>query len=177
MGLPGQALQLEIEGYTNDRDRSVLVGYRAGNGLIVTTPVINGAPMSLRLGTPLNVRLFATQMNCACAFHTEVVHIARAPYAHLHLAQPKALALGEVRSSVRARVNLIASMHFGTDLKEKKSARVRDISLGGASVLAKDAAVMRDEPVRLVAMLQISGVNDNDKISLQAYVLSHVYFQ
>ena len=204
--LPGQALQLEIEGYTNDRDRSVLVGYRAGNGLIVTTPVINGAPMSLRLGTPLNVRLFATQMNCACAFHTEVVHIARAPYAHLHLAQPKALALGEVRSSVRARVNLIASMHFGTDLKEKKSARVRDISLGGASVLAKDAAVMRDEPVRLVAMLQISGVerlvnldgivrsvqpeesgirlviqfsglNDNDKISLQAYVLSHVYFQ
>ena len=58
--LPGQALQLEIEGYTNDRDRSVLVGYRAGNGLIVTTPVINGAPMSLRLGTPLNVRLFVS---------------------------------------------------------------------------------------------------------------------
>ena len=148
--LPGQALQLEIEGYTNDRDRSVLVGYRAGQGLIVTTPLVNGTPMSLKLGTPLNVRLFATQMNCACAFHTEVVHIARAPYPHMHLAQPTSLVLGEVRASVRARVNLIASLHYGQDLQQKTSARIRDLSLGGARVLP------RSEPA-LLAVVPVAG--------------------
>ncbi len=204
--LPGQALQLEIEGYTNDRDRSVLVGYRAGQGLIVTTPLVNGTPMSLKLGTPLNVRLFATQMNCACAFHTEVVHIARAPYPHMHLAQPTSLVLGEVRASVRARVNLIASLHYGQDLQQKTSARIRDLSLGGARVLARNLTLQPEEKVTLAAQLQISGVErlvnlegivrsihfegtetqlgvqflelqDNDKVSLQAYVLSHIYYQ
>jgi len=204
--LPGQALQLEIEGYTNDRDRSVLVGYRSGYGLIVTTPMSNGTPMSLKLGTPLNVRLFATQMNCACAFHSEIVHISRAPYPHLHLAQPTRLELGEVRSSVRANVKLIASVHFGQDLLQQTSAIISDLSLGGARLSGRNLPVMAEEKISVSAQLMISGVervvtlngivrsvhtegqntrvgvqfldiSDTDKISLQAYVLSHIYYQ
>ena len=205
--LPGQPLQLEFDGYTADRDRSVLIGYRAGQGIIVTTPLVNGSPMVLKLGATLAVRLFATQMNCACAFRTEVTHISRAPYAHLHLAMPSELVLGEVRSSVRAKVNLISSVYYGDEHKQKSSAMIRDLSLGGARLAAKMLPVMAGDEIRLTAQISVSGIerivnldgivrsiqpaegdgnhigvqfsamSDSDRITLHAYVLSNIHRQ
>lgn len=204
--LPGQVLQLDFDGYTSDRDKALLIGYRAGQGIIVSTPVVNGSPMVLKLGAGLAVRLFATQMNCACAFRTEVVHISRAPYPHLHLAMPEALVLGEVRSSVRARVSLITSVHYGSGFQQKSSAMVRDLSLGGARLQAKMLPVVAGEEIKLTAQVAVSGIerivtldgivrsvtqeeggiglgvqfvgmSDSDRITLHAYVLSNIYKQ
>lgn len=204
--LPGQPLQLDFEGYTSDRDRSSLIGYRPGQGIIVTTPLVNGTPMVLKLGTPLAVRLFATQMNCACAFRTAITHISRAPYPHLHLAMPTELVLGEVRSSVRAKVALICSVYYGDGLQQKSSAKIRDLSLGGARLQAKTLPVTAGDEVRLTAQLSVSGIerivtlegvvrsvtndndgtqvglqfnsiNDSDRITLHAFVLSNIYRQ
>ena len=203
---PGQPLQLDFEGYTSDRDRAMLIGYRPGQGIIVSTPVVNGTPMVLKLGTPLAVRLFATQMNCACAFRTEIIHISRAPYPHLHLAMPGELVLGEVRSSVRAKVSLITSVYFGDELQQKSSALIQDLSLGGARLVAKSLPVVPGEEVRLTAQLSVSGIerivtlegivrsvspekeglqiglqfnsmSDSDRITLHAFVLSNIYRQ
>lgn len=205
--LPGQPLQLEFEGYTSDRDKSVLIGYRAGQGIIVTTPLVNGTPMVLKLGTPLAVRLFAPQMNCACAFRTEVTHISRAPYPHLHLSMPRELVLGEVRSSVRAKVALISSVYFGQDKTKKASAMIRDLSLGGARLSAKMLPVSTGDQIRITAQISVSGIerivtleaivrsvqpsegdgvqigvqfsemSDSDRITMHAYVLSNIYRQ
>lgn len=204
--LPGQPLQLDFEGYTSDRDRSSLIGYRPGQGIIVTTPLVNGTPMVLKLGTPLAVRLFATQMNCACAFRTTITHISRAPYPHLHLAMPSELVLGEVRSSVRAKVALICSVYYGDGLQQKSSAKIRDLSLGGARLQAKTLPVTAGDEVRLTAQLSVSGIerivtlegvvrsvtndndgtqvglqfnsiSDSDRITLHAFVLSNIYRQ
>ncbi|MDK2779010.1 MAG: flagellar brake protein [Pseudomonadota bacterium] len=204
--LPGQPLQLDFEGYTSDRDRSSLIGYRPGQGIIVTTPLVNGTPMVLKLGTPLAVRLFATQMNCACAFRTTITHISRAPYPHLHLAMPGELVLGEVRSSVRAKVALICSVYYGDGLQQKSSAKIRDLSLGGARLQAKTLPVTAGDEVRLTAQLSVSGIerivtlegvvrsvtndndgtqvglqfnsiSDSDRITLHAFVLSNIYRQ
>ncbi len=204
--LPGQPLQLDFEGYTSDRDRSSLIGYRPGQGIIVSTPLVNGTPMVLKLGTPLAVRLFATQMNCACAFRTEITHISRAPYPHLHLAMPSELVLGEVRSSVRAKVSLICSVYYGDELQQKSSAKICDLSLGGARLQARILPVTAGDEVRLIAQLSVSGIerivtlegvvrsvandhdgtqvglqfnsiNDSDRITLHAFVLSNIYRQ
>ncbi|WP_430459663.1 flagellar brake protein [Thalassolituus sp. LLYu03] len=205
--LPGQPLQLDFEGYTSDRDRSVLIGYRAGQGIIVTTPVVNGSPMVLKLGTPLAVRLFATQMNCACAFRTDVIHVSRAPYPHLHLTMPTKLVLGEVRSSVRAKVALISTVYFGDGQSKKASAMIRDLSLGGARITSKVLPVSAGEDIRMTAQVSVSGIerivtlegivrsvqvsdpegtsvgvqfkemSDSDRITLHAYVLSNIHRQ
>lgn len=202
--LPGQVLQLDFDGYTSDRDKSVLIGYRSGQGIIVSTPIVNGSPMVLKLGAALTVRFFAPQMNCACAFRTEVVHISRAPYSHLHLAMPDNLVLGSVRNSVRAKVSLVCSVHYGDEFAQSASVLVRDLSLGGARLQSKMLPVLAGDPVEINLQLtvldvkrtmtlagivrsvgqdaggvavgvQFTDISDENRIALYAYVLSNVH--
>ena len=201
--LPGQALQLEFEGYSTERDRASLVGYMPGRSIIVSTPVKNGSPLSLKTGMALAVRFFATQINSACAFKTEVIHVSRAPFAHLHLAMPAELVLGEVRSSVRAKVNLICSLDSGNEDQHKSSAKIRDLSLGGARLECKTLPVQNGQTLTITAQLSVSGIDriitlsgivrsinveeknvscgvqftdmsDSDRITLHAYVLTNL---
>lgn len=201
--LPGQALQLEFDGYSNERDRALLVGYMPGRSIIVSTPVKNGSPLSLKNGMSLAVRFFATQINSACAFKTEIVHVSRAPFAHLHLAIPKELVLGEVRSSVRANVKLICSVMYGTDYNNKTASKITDLSLGGARLECASLPVEEGQELRITAQLTVSGIDriitlvaitrsvnveektvsvgvqftdmsDSDRIMLHAYVLSYL---
>ena len=174
-----------------------------GRSIIVATPVKNGSPLPLKNGMPLAVRFFASQWNSACAFKTEVIHVSRIPFAHIHLAMPASLVLGEVRSSVRARVDLICSVIHGQDNQHKVSARIKDLSLGGARLEAKSLAVGEGENITLTAQVSVSGVDriikvagvvrsltveeggvslgvqftdmsDSDRITLHAYVLTHL---
>ena len=202
--LPGQPLQLDFDGYKAIRDKSLLIGYRAGQGLIVSTPLVNGTALPLKVGEQLSVRLFAQQLNCACAFRSQVVHVSRTPYAHLHLAQPEALTLGEVRSSVRARVSLICSLNHGEGFTGKLACMLKDISLGGCRLQAPKMPVVPGEKVRLTMQVSVSGIerivslegevrslqddedslfagiqfasmSDGDRITLHAFVLSNLH--
>lgn len=201
--LPGQAIQLEFDGYSDERDRSTLVGYMAGRSIVVSTPMKNGSPLPLKNGMPLAVRFFAAQWNSACAFKTEVIHVSRIPFAHIHLAMPKELVLGEVRSSVRAKVSLICSLLYGAEQQNKVSARVTDLSLGGARIVARQLPVAEGDNLTITAQVSVSGVDriikvsalvrsvnmeetqvavgvqfqemsDSDRITLHAYVLTNL---
>lgn len=201
---PGQPLQLDFDGYSTERDKALLLGFRAGHSLMVTTPLVNGMPAPLKAGDGLAVRLFATHMNCACAFRTEVLHIARLPYPHLHLSMPKHLALGEVRNSVRAKVALISAVHYGDSFANKTSSMVKDISLGGCRLHSRTLDVAVGDIIKLTAQISVSGIerivsldaevrslqsdadgcmvgvqfasmSDSDRITLHAYVLSNIH--
>lgn len=204
--LPGHPLQLDFDGYTSDRDKSLLVGYRSGQGLVVSTPIVNGSAMALKPGTELTVRLFAPQMNCACAFRTSITHVSRSPYPHIHLSMPGTLVLGAVRSSTRARVELPANVNYGDKLQQQSQAQVQDLSLGGARLVAKMLPVVANDKIGLTAELKIGDVtrtimisgivrslaqapngvaigvqfnelDDVDKITLHAYVLANILGQ
>ncbi len=110
--LPGQTLQLEFEGYTSDRDRSTLIGYKSNASLIVTTPLTNGMAVNIKNREKVNVRFFANRLGCACAFTTEVIFASKSPYPHIHLKIPDEVITGEVRGSVRADVGLLAQVEF-----------------------------------------------------------------
>jgi c-di-GMP-binding flagellar brake protein YcgR len=204
--LPGQPLQLEFDGYGAPRDKSMLIGYRAGHSLIVSTPLNSGLASLLKQGVGLAVRLFANQTNCACAFRTEVLHIARAPYPHLYLAMPQHLKLGEVRSSVRAKVALISAVHYAEGFSQKTAAMVKDISLGGCRIHSRNLPLAVGDVIKLTAQICISGIerivsldahvrsrqddddgvvagvqfadmSDLDRITLHAFVLSNIHVQ
>lgn len=201
--LPGQPLQLEIDGYTNDRDRSTLVGYRHGKSIIITTPLVNGHPITVKLETGLNVRLFANKINGACAFRTRVIHVSISPFPHLHLAMPDQLFIGEVRNAIRAKVSVHATLVFEG---ERSSAEIIDLSTDGGRMRTRAQAIEPGETLSVITKLNLGtfdkvirlqgvvrsfvldeqrgtctlglqwqNVSENDAIALQAYVLTRLH--
>lgn len=201
--IPGQPLQLELDGHKRDRDRSTLVGYRPGGSILVTTPTLQGRPVPIKLETGLNVRLFANRINGVCAFRSQVIYIATLPFAHLHLAIPERLVIGEIRKAVRARVKLaVAMVHDG----ERVSAEMLDMSVDGGRarlpvrpVDSGDRAEIKmrlkvgrlEKILRLKAIirsvaysladnqsilgLQWQDVSEDESIALQAFVLERLH--
>jgi len=132
----GDNLQLQLKGDTHgDRYAVTLIGYLAGEGVIVSTPVKDGRVMMFREGQAFVVRMFSGKS--AFAFTAEISKITNSPYPHIHLAWPKEVRGLVVRSSSRAKTNIIC--HASSPGNEKGYACVaRDISIGGALIAAKD---------------------------------------
>ena len=202
--VPGQVFQLEFEGYTSDRDRSVLIGYRRNESLIVTTPIINGVLANVKNGEHVNVRFFANRMSCACAFKTEVIYASKSPYPHIHFKIPQSVITGEVRDSVRANVEVVTDIEYTMgESKKTTTAKIIDLSIHGAGVIGKTFEFKNGDSVYLIFTiaiadlkykikvkskarsiheiekgmsvgLQFEDVPDNEKIALQAFVLSKV---
>lgn len=200
--LPGQPMQLEIDGFIRERDRATLIGYRPGKSIIITTPTVRDHPISIKLETGLNVRFFANRVNGACAFRSQVIHVSTLPFPHLHLAMPDELFVGEVRKAVRARVAIGATLVFEG---ERSSAELVDLSTDGGrlrtraqaieagdelSVITKlklgpiekvvrllgvaRSVVLDDDRGTITIGLQWRDVDENEAIALQAYVQSRL---
>lgn len=202
--LPGHKLQIAFDGFTNERDRSFLLGYRHGHSLIVTTPTVNGNPISLNVGATLTVRSFIPSLGSAYAFRSEVLHILRTPYPQLYLKMPKEVVLEEVQSSIRAKVALQATVTVTGDDNEPYPVIVKDISVGGVGLLAKELLVDQGDLITLRATLrvnqeergielkgrvrtlkyltqstsvgiQFTDVSDTDQLLVYAYVLENLH--
>ncbi len=202
--IPGQVLQLEFEGYTAERDRSQLIGYRRNESLIVTTPIVNGLPTNVKNGEVVNVRFFAGRLGCACAFKTEVIYASKSPYPHIHLKIPETVITGEVRDSVRANVEVVSEIEYSMGAETKSTTgKIIDLSIHGAGIIGKTFEFEVNDSVLLVFKisiadleykikvksivrsineidkglsvgLQFEDVPDTEKIALQAFVLSNV---
>ncbi len=202
--IPGQVFQLEFEGYTSDRDRSILVGYRRSESLIVTTPLINGVLASVKNNESVNVRFFANRMGCACAFKTQVIYASKTPYPHIHLEIPESVITGEVRDSVRAKVEEVTKVvYINEPDKTSTTAKIIDLSIHGAGILGKTFEFNSGDEIQLVFTINIADLEyeikvksivrgiqameqgmsvglqfvdlpDNEKIALQAFVLTKI---
>lgn len=202
--VPGQVMQLEFEGYTDDRDKATLIGYRRNGSLIVSTPVINGVVANVKNGETVTIRFFSGKISSACAFKTEVISVTKSPYPHMHLKIPESVLIGEVRKSVRADVEVITKVEYFSGAEPKvTSAKIVDLSMNGARMLGRtfdfeaDSDVLLDFKIEVTEIeldlkikarvrsvteieqgfsvgLQFEEISANDKIALQAFVLNHV---
>jgi c-di-GMP-binding flagellar brake protein YcgR len=169
--LPGQALSLEFDGYDGQRDRSVLVGYRAGRSIIITTPTKNGVAISLKPKMTLKVRLFVNQINGACGFETVIQHVSVIPFPHLHLAVPEKLHIGEVRKAMRAKVHIICSVLLrDATTKKAVSAVIDDLSDNGARIHSKNLQLEVENEIDLVFKVLIGTIEK--MVSVTAIVRS-----
>jgi c-di-GMP-binding flagellar brake protein YcgR len=131
----GDSMQLQIQtGTEKSRCLVTLIGYVAGQSVIVSTPVINGRPMPIREGQNLNVRFFSGKN--AYAFSAVVRKTAATPYPYLHLSYPPEVRGLVVRSSPRAQARIAcqASTEDGSNYK----CIARDISIGGALIACRE---------------------------------------
>lgn len=198
---PGQLLQLEFEGYTDDRDKSVLVGYRRNASVLVTMPAGRG----VRIGDKVNVRFFYGRKSSACAFQSEVLHPTKLPFPHMHLKMPEKVIIGEVRQNVRADVDVVSRVEFSAEgEKMHTTAKIVDLSLNGARILGRTFEFNTNDEIRLIFTINVTGIEyemtvpatvrslnaiekglsvglqfhdlpANDKIALQAFVLTHIH--
>ena len=200
--MPGQILQLEFDGYSDTRDRSTLIGYRQNHAIIVSTPRVNGIPVPVAIDSGVNVRLFCSRLNGACAFRTSVVQISSRPFPHLYLSPPDSLELGEVRKSLRTATEVIASVN-STNV-DRASAIIRDISTDGAQIVSKQLQGAAGDEItlkfkfevadieRVISVagiirtvnetdsdtsygVQFKDVQDIDRITLHGFVLSQLH--
>jgi len=197
---PGQLLQLQFEGYTDEREKSILVGYRRNASVIVTLPVALG----IKIGEKINVRFFYGRKSSACAFQTEVVAISKVPFPHMHLKMPEEVLTGEVRQNVRADVEVVARVEFEkAEAVETTTAKIVDLSLNGARIIGRKFDFDVGTEIKLIFKINVTGIEyevtvaatarskqemekgmsvglqfhdlpANDKIALQAFVLTHI---
>jgi c-di-GMP-binding flagellar brake protein YcgR len=131
----GDSMQLQVQtGTEKSRYLVTLIGYVAGQSVIVSMPLINRRPMPIREGQNLNARFFSGRN--AYAFSAVVRKTAGTPYPYLHLSYPREVRGLVVRSSPRAqaRINCQASTEDGSSYK----CIARDISIGGALIACRE---------------------------------------
>lgn len=150
----GDMMQLQIHSEQGDtRHYVTLVGFLKGQSVIVTTPVEEGKVMLLREGQPFIVRFFGGKN--AYAFSAIAKRVTSVPFPHVHLSYPKEVRGMAVRQSSRARVNLIGSA--GVVGGKRVACQVRDISMGGALLVAKEAIGKPEEQLSLSLRVKVNG--------------------
>lgn len=161
--VPGQKMQLEIDSHTKIRGDSILIGYRADRAILVTTPVSNGAPVSVKIGTSTAVRFFANQANSVCAFRTDIIHVTQAIFPHFFLAAPLLIEVGEVRKATRAKVVVPCSIFLATDGKPQHGSML-DLSVDGARISCGNLGSKITDQFNIIVKIQILGLDKIMKI-------------
>ncbi len=156
--LPGQVLQLEFDSKWLRRERSVLVGYSYGRSIIVTSPATKGVSVSVPLGINVNVRLFSSSLNGACAFRCTTIYATTRPFPHLHLSMPDQMEMGEIRKSIRASVELIAAVSSESN-NDSTASIIHDLSTDGARIGSTQLRVQVGEKIVVSWKCTVAGID------------------
>jgi c-di-GMP-binding flagellar brake protein YcgR len=149
----GDSIQLQFQSESdNTRCIVTLIGYLADQGVIVSTPMLNGRIMLVREGQIFVVRLFSGKS--AYAFTAVTKRVTNNPFPHLHLSYPKEIRGLVVRGSSRARANIIcyASLEGGNGY----SCVARDISVGGALIAAREKIAEAGQKISLKMRVKVN---------------------
>jgi c-di-GMP-binding flagellar brake protein YcgR len=151
----GDSIQLQVQSETdNTRYYVTLVGYLAGQSVIVTTPTLDGNVLLMRDGQSFVVRLFSGKS--AYAFTALVKRVTNSPFPHLHLSYPKEVRGIVVRSSARAQANIICSAIVAGG--NSVACVARDISMGGALLASREQIGASGEKLTLRLRVIVSEV-------------------
>ncbi|NOZ11834.1 MAG: flagellar brake protein [Gammaproteobacteria bacterium] len=158
----GDALQLQCtRGQEEDRYYVKVIGFLEHRSLIVTTPRLDGVPMSFREGHLFVSRLLSG--NSVYGFETSVLRTSLHPYPYLHLAYPAKSAHLIVRKAHRAQTDIIVSVtneDSAGGYTENQSARIRDISTAGIAVSSLQALGKVDDLVTVNIKLTVAGIEE-----------------
>lgn len=153
---PGDLVQLQtLNSQQTERYQVRMIGFHAPHSLLVTAPTHGGKLAFVREGQQFLVRGFVGKD--AVAYKTRVLKSNLAPFPYLHLAYPDSVQSMRIRSSARVAVELITSVNRGG--KQIASARMLDLSVGGAKLQSKQAFAEPDEQVELAFRINPAGLD------------------
>ncbi|VAW85952.1 hypothetical protein MNBD_GAMMA17-1085 [hydrothermal vent metagenome] len=129
----GVGLQLEKDD-SGARYFVELLGYSVGEGVIISAPLEHDNRLSLVTGDEVTVRYLGGISQYA--FKTQVTHISTTPYLHVHLEYPGGIEATMTRRAVRMPVKESVIRLAMDDDGHKWPVEMKNISLGGASLVA-----------------------------------------
>jgi c-di-GMP-binding flagellar brake protein YcgR len=153
--LSGTPLQLQFHYALDARERTLLVGYLKYKAIVVTTPLVNGTPRSVKIGEQLNVRFFSSEAGSAVAFSSQITHVSVSPFPQLYLAYPALVATGEIRQAVRISTDLISTVKAGG---VSLTATIVDLSTSGCRVESQKSLGAVGDRFILVAKVDAAGI-------------------
>jgi c-di-GMP-binding flagellar brake protein YcgR len=154
----GDALHVQF-GADSERFRVRLIGYLEGRSIITTVPVKNNRLIPVRSGQVLNIRMMVNDR--ACAFVTEVLHIQRLPYPHIHVRYPSELITNNVRKAARVETRVDGALINNSigDRGKEIACHLLDISETGAHLVAPMRIGKSGDEIGLSLQLNISGIS------------------
>ena len=132
----GDLVNLQIMSDVSDERYSVkLIGFFHGHSVLVTTPMIDGNYLFMRLGDTFILRVFSRRS--AFAFTTNIIKSLHTPYPYLHLAYPREVRSLVVRKGDRAKVKVICSIADYNNDQLQEAGIIINISIDGAMIGVK----------------------------------------
>lgn len=110
---------------------SNVIGWVKNEYLLLQIPMEGAQPFPLREGDRLTVRVFSGVQ--VCWFHTTVLRTFMQPYRYMHVAFPREISGRQLRSALRVRVEVPATMKV-QGLTSGLKAKMRNASVVGAAL-------------------------------------------
>lgn len=139
-----------------------LVGWIEGETLLVTHPTADDQLVFVKDGTVLHVR--AGHDKYVCTFDATVVKAQLQPFPMLMLHYPSQVNVSRVRGSTRIRTAIIASASR-RDCTLRHACTVRDLSLKGLLVNAKERIAAPGDPVDIYFRVSFDGVRHDFELT------------
>jgi c-di-GMP-binding flagellar brake protein YcgR len=166
----GTRMQLRVQRDTGPVEHfSSLIGFVKDEFVMVKSPMVRNIPFTFYDGEPILVRAF-TGMKIY-SFTSTVVRTVTSPLSYIHLDYPKAIQSSALRSEIRVRTSLSASVAYQDLAGSKKSAQVPlvNLSLSGAAIDCQ-APLTVGEQLQMSFMIQSDGTER--EVRTQAVVRS-----
>ncbi len=138
----GVGLQLE-KSCNGMRYLVELLGYSVGEGVIISAPLERDKRLSLAPGEEVTIRYLGGVSQYA--FRSRVTHISTEPYLHVHLEYPGGIEATMTRRAVRMPVRESVIRLAMDDEGSKLPVEMKNISFGGASLIAPVKLATRGE--------------------------------
>ncbi len=142
----GETMMLQMQDKPSIRYSVKLIGFVKGKTVYVTAPMLDGKYELIRDGQSFVVRAFSGKK--AYAFIAAAVRSVHTPHPYLHLSYPKQLRCTVVRQTARVAVRLISAVSLGHP-ERNAAATITDLSMGGASAIAKEILGEKGESGRI----------------------------
>ena len=121
---------------------------------MVTAPSVQGRLVFIKEGQQFLVRGFVGKD--AVAYKTRVIKSNLSPFPYLHLAYPETVQSMRIRGSSRVSVQLVTAV---TGPAGQASARIVDLSVGGARMMSPRAVADKGDEVKLAFRINPSGLD------------------
>lgn len=153
---PGDLVQLQTMSTTNaERYQVRMIGFHAPVSLLVTAPTTQGKLVFVKEGQQFLVRGFVGKD--AVAYKTRVLKSNLSPFPYLHLAYPDTVQSMRIRSSARVQVDLVTAI--SREGAGQASAKMTDMSVGGARLLSPRPVANKDETVKVSFRINPAGLD------------------
>lgn len=167
---PGDLIQLQTMSATNaERYQVRMIGFHAPVSLLVTAPTSQGKLVFVKEGQQLLVRGFVGKD--AVAYKTRVLKSNLSPFPYLHLAYPDSVQSMRIRSSARVSVDLVTAINRDNGAAQA-SARMTDISVGGARLLSPRPVANKDEVIKVSFRINPAGLDVYMTVSARVRAVS-----